>query len=600
MTTLAPTRHASTVLLLCCALGVVFAAACSADAQDNAAAGERDLAAKQQQLARRYERLELLAGRLAELSRGTQPQRAKLLREVVTRSRQDDLPGNFAKVVQLLEQERFSTALGSQEELHKQLKQLLDLMLQEDRDRQIESERKRIARYLKGVKKLIRQQRSIAARNEGGDSAEDLAEDQKQLSEQTGELGKEIAKSEGSNEDTQAQPGESGSPQQPGNMPGDNGEKSSSKGDQKSTDKGGDKSSDNGNPSQAAQAKEGQPKEGEPSEGQPSDGEPSESQPSEGEPSGGQSQEGKPSESEPSEGQSQQGSGESPPGEQPQQEQQPQKSPAQRAADNIQKAQQRQQQAEKKLKDAKREGALEDQRQAQRELETAKAELEKILRQLREEELQRTLVLLEARFRKMLEAEIEVYDETVRLDNSVDKAPRHEVEIAAGRLSRRQDQVVREADRALTLLREDGTSVAFPEALEQAREDMQSISLRLSDLKTSVLTQALEEDVIAALEDALAAIQKALEELREQQANQQQQQQQTGEPGEQPLVNQLAELRMIRALQSRVNKRTKSYDQIIEGEQAFEAELIEALQNLAERQERIFQATHDLHTGRNR
>ena len=293
-----------------------------------------------------------------------------------------------------------------------------------------------------------------------------------------------------------------------------------------------------------------------------------------------------------SEGQPQQSSGES-----SSREQQPQKSPAQRAADNIKKAQQRQQQAEQKLKEAKREGALEDQRQAQRELETAKAELEKILRQLREEELQRTLVLLEARFRKMLEAENEIYDETVRLDQSADKAPRHEVEIAAGRLSRRQDQVVREADRALTLLREDGTSVAFPEALQQAREDMQSISLRLSDLKTSVLTQSLEEDVIAALEEALAAIQQALAELREQQSNQQQQQ--GGEPGEQPLVDQLAELRMIRALQARVNKRTKSYDQLIEGEQAYETELIEALQSLSERQERIFQATHDLHTGRN-
>jgi membrane-associated HD superfamily phosphohydrolase len=232
-----------------------------------------------------------------------------------------------------------------------------------------------------------------------------------------------------------------------------------------------------------------------------------------------------------------------------------------------------------------------------RELEQAKAELEKILRQLREEEMERMLVLLEARLRKMLEAQNEVYDETIRLEESAGRVPVHELEIAAASLGRKEDQIVGEADRALVLMQEDGSSVAFPEALQQARTDMRTVANRLRRVKTDEVTQALEEDIIATLEETLAALQKALQELREQKASQQQQQQ--GSPGEQPLVDQLAELRMIRALQIRVNRRTEFYDGLIEGNHTAELELLEALRELAQRQERIFEATRDLHQGTN-
>jgi hypothetical protein len=205
------------------------------------------------------------------------------------------------------------------------------------------------------------------------------------------------------------------------------------------------------------------------------------------------------------------------------------------------------------------------------------------------------LVMLEARFRKMLDEQTQVYDETKKLEAAAGKAPAHEVEIATGRLSRKEGLIVREADRALVLLHEDGTSVAFPEAIEQARDDMQTISDRLRDVKVDMITQGLEEDVIAALEETLAAMQQALKDLREQKG----QQQQGGggsQPGEEPLVDRIAELRMIRSLQARVNSRTKQYGAMIEGEQALQADLIKGLEQLALRQQKIFQATHDLGT----
>ena len=71
------------------------------------------------------------------------------------------------------------------------------------------------------------------------------------------------------------------------------------------------------------------------------------------------------------------------------------------------------------------------------------------------------------------------------------------------------------------------------------------------------------------------------------------------------LVDVLAELKMIRALQMRVNSRTVRYSQRLEDSedpvgQAEDAELREFIENLALRQERIQEVTHDIVRGKNR
>jgi len=529
---------------------IVSACALAQEGQSGNPRRRNSLAESQQRLAEKYDRLELLVGRLAELSRATQPRRAKLLRELVAKSREQDVPGQFDKVIAALRKDRLATAVEGQGELQTELQRLLDLLLQEDRDRQIEAERKRIAKYLADLKRLIRLQRGIKARTEGGDDQTQLTEDQQRTAQATGKLSDQIQQTEGSRKSSDGKQGDS----QDDSKPND------------------------GKPS------DGKPSDGKPSDGKPSDGKPSDGRPTEG--SQGEQSSGQPSDS--SEGGSSGGD--------QSEENQPQK-PADRAAGRLQQAQQRMQQAIERLVEAKREAAADEQEQALRELEQAKAELERILRQLREEEMERMLVLLEARFRKMLAAQVAVYQQTKSLDAIQTHAKEHELEIAGGRLSRKQRLIVRDADRALILLREDGTSVAFPEAVEQAREDMQAVADRLAEVKLGAITQALEEDIIAALEETLAALQQALKELREQKARQQRG---GGEPGEQPLVDQLAELRMIRALQMRINRRTKRYGEMIEGQQALEAELLEALDHLADREERVFRATLDLHQGSNR
>ena len=559
-----------------------------------APAEEVDLATREARLAERFERLELLAERLAELSRSTQPRRAKVLRDLIARSREQNLDGSFDEIVAALNRESYSTALERQTAVHAELAKLLELLLEEDRDSQIESDRKRIGNYLKELKRIIRMQRGVKGRTDGGDDSDQLAEDQNQIAERAGQLGGKIAETEGSKENeggesSAGEPSEGESSESETSPDGDSSKKSSADGDESSEDAAQSKPSGDKPAGESSPGAEGEKS----SDG----GESGEQSPSEGAPSpGGESQPGgQPSQGQPSQGQPSQGGGQSgessPPSPQPPGDQN--QSPADRAVERIKRAQQRMQQAQEKLERSQREGAVEDQERAVQELEQAKAELERILRQLREEELERTLVLLEARFRKMLEAQIEVYEATKKLD-AAQAAPLHEREISAARLSRNEQQIVRDADRALILLREDGTSVAFPEAIEQARHDMQTIAGRLTRLQTSLITQGLEEDVIASLEETLAAMQRALQELREQQARGGQGQ--GGEPGEQPLVAKIAELRMIRALQSRVNQRTKRYGALVQGEMALDSDLREALDELAVRQQRIYQAAHDLDT----
>ena len=272
------------------------------------------------------------------------------------------------------------------------------------------------------------------------------------------------------------------------------------------------------------------------------------------------------------------------------------------ARKRIQAAEEKMRDAQRKLEEARRNDAREAQRAAEAELEKAIAELEEILRQLREEEIERMLAMLEARFRKMLEMQLRVYESTIRLDKTPEEQRTPAYDIQAARLSGDQRKIVVEADRAMLLLREEASSVAFPEAVDQMRDDMDQIANRLAAVKVGRLTQGLEEDVIAALEEMIESLQKAQQDAE--QRRQQQQQQQPMQPGDQPLVDELAELKMIKALQLRVNKRTQRYALLLENEddpvgQVTDSELGEFLRQLSEKQKRIFEVTRNIVLGKN-
>ncbi len=557
-------------------------------------AGEKaapSLTERQQQLAQRYKQLEAVLLRMAELS--DDPQRVALLRKAVAQSKEQLIGKQLIDIAELLERERLANALTEQGEVKQDLTKLLELLLSEDRGKKLDEEKARLQQWIRDISNLIKDQQGLQGETEGGGDCKGLGERQGELSLKTGKTSQEIAEAEAKKRAEEnpsaAEPKPAEENVQPKESDPKEGESKEGEGKEgEGKDGEGKDGEGKEGESKEGESKEGESKEGEPSEGQPSEGQPSEGQPSEGQPSEGQPSEGQPSQGQPSQGR---------PTEQPPQE------PQNPTEQKLKSAQQRMEAAKKKLEEAERKAAIEKQNEAIRELRAAKAELEKILQQLREEEMQRTMALLEQRFRKMLAAQINIFEATERLD-SVPTADRtRNDEIEAGRQSRLEMELADEARKALELLRQDGTAVAFPEAVRQLIEDMDQTAAWLGEAKVGELTQALEQDIIASLGEMIAALEKAQKELEEENKEKKPQPPgDGGEPGEPPLVDNLAELKMIRSLQMWVNKRTQLYRLKLEGEPtpAELADLQDGLQKLSGRQDRIFRTTRDIAEGKNK
>lgn len=263
----------------------------------------------------------------------------------------------------------------------------------------------------------------------------------------------------------------------------------------------------------------------------------------------------------------------------------------------VQDANQYQRQAEDDLKKEDKNDASKKQSQAIAKLEEARRKLEEILRQLREEEIERLLAKLEQRCRFMLAIQIEVYDGTVRVDKAIgtnpDKKASRAEEQKALQLSDREEVIVVEANKAIGILEAEGSAVAFPQMFEQVRDDAKNVARRLGKADVGTVTQVIEQDIIAALKEMIEALKKAQQDLKSQG------QSQPGQPQNQKLIDLLAELKMIRAMQVRVNSRTKVYAQRYPGEQAEEPDIQKELNELAQRQLKIYDATNNIAKGKN-
>jgi hypothetical protein len=532
------------------------------------------LAVEQGRVADKYARLEKLMIRMSEIEAATNPQRAALLRRAVRQSSERLTRQHLNTITQFLAPPaKLKRALDEQEQVLEDMNSLLQLLLSENRPDRLKDEKARIAEYIKEVDRLIRLQRSVQGRTEGGEDAKRLAQDQAKVSDRTGELAQKIRENE------EGQTGE---------------EKPSAA--EKSPD---ETNRDNEKPAGSKPGSESPPSPGKPGrQEQPRD---SSQQPSPQPPQGkpGESQQQKPA-GQPQQGRPPQG-GQSP-SKPPTPEKPGEENPARQ---RLEAAQQRMRDAQKKLEEAQRNEAVEEQEEARRELEKAKAELEEILRQLRDEEVGRTLAMLEARFRRMLEMQLRVYESTQRLDKIPAEQRGREVDIQASQLSFEENKLVVEADKALLLLREEGSSVAFPETIEQMRDDMVQVADLLAASKTGVVTQGYEEDIIASLEEMIEALQQAQEDLEEKKEKNKQKPQRKVSPEDMPLVSQLAEIKMIRSLQMRVNTRTQRYARMLENVddpigQAEDEDLIMALERLAEKQQRIHRVTRDIVLGKNK
>ena len=534
---------------------------------------------KQEALSSRYARFEKLLLQMAEYLGRTDPDRAELLMRALTRSREERISTRMDGIVEILKQEDFDEnfleILEGQELLIGDLRNILELLQSEDRRSELEEETARIKGLLKDVNKLIGDQKIARATAARAGKPSDGIKSQERVAGKT----KDVLDRAKAADAKKAGGDEKSGEEKDGQPPGDEEDpKDANAGDPKSGDpKAGDP--------KAGDPKAGDPKSGEPKAGDPKAGEPKAGDPKAGEP---QDSQGQPQSGDPQSGQPQQGQ---PQGDQ-QQQQQNAKTPGR---EELEKAQKAMEQAIEQLKKEQKDGSAQQQDQALQNLMAAKEKLEEKLKQLREEERELMLAKLEARFQKMLAMQIVINSSTATLGEKEQKQWIDGDFTRARELGQLENEVGIEASKTLTILKEEGTSVSFPLAVEDMREDILTVAQRLENGNAGELTQEIQRDIVEALQEMAAALQKEMEKSDDKK-NQQQQQQQSPQnaDGDPVLVELIAELKMLRTLQKRINRRTRQIGREIDGDQAQNEDLLKQLNRLAERQERIRQTAIDI------
>lgn len=554
-----------------------------------------DLSLRQDRLASRYAELDKLLLKMAEFEGANNPRRAALLKQAATQSAENLTKAKLVQIARLLNGQQLKRAIDSQTEVQSDIKLLLTLLQSENENANRKSEQDKIKEFIKEFKRMERMQAGLRARTEQSDDPKSLSKEQSGLTDQADKLKQEIAEHEGMSAEEQA-PSEN-SKEGGEKKPGDDSDKPKPEASDKNPDQKGEK----------PETPEGEQKGAEPSKGeeksQPNQGD-EKTPPSQTPPPGGEQKSDPSKENKPGQGgkeapmPGEEGSQEAPPEEKQEGEQQ--KSPVQK---RIEAAQKRMQEAKKRLEEAKREEAVKEQQKAEEELKKAVAELEEILRQLREEEIEQTLADLATRFRKMLEMQLKVNESTLQLTKiPADKRGR-EVDLQSTRLSADEQKIMHEAEKALTLLGDEGSSTAFPATVEQLVQDMQQIVERLATVKIDSITVGIQEETVETLEQLIAALEQEQKEREKKKQEEQESPAPEQQPGEDPLIDRIAELKMIKSLQVKINQRTQRFSKLLTDPndpvgQANSADLESAILQLSKREADVFRVTRDIVVGR--
>ena len=126
---------------------------------------------------------------------------------------------------------------------------------------------------------------------------------------------------------------------------------------------------------------------------------------------------------------------------------------------------------------------------------------------------------------------------------------------------------------------------------------------RVTDHRIGFTLYSLDRFMEGHLDEMIDALQKAQQDPEEMPPSDGQPPP-PGPPQDQPLVDAIAELKMIRALQVRVNSRTDRYSKLLDDVddpvgQADDAEVADALRRLGEREQKIHRITRDIVLGKN-
>jgi hypothetical protein len=377
-----------------------------------------------------------------------------------------------------------------------------------------------------------------------------------------------------------------------------------------------------GDENKPGEAKEGQPGEGQPGEGKKGDAAKGQSD-SKGKGDGkseskaGQGKSGSDGQSAKGNGQGQgqgQGQGSAKGGGQQANPSDPKQQPPTDLPDHkkILEGQAKEEDAEDQIGKKDPDKAKDDVNDANKKFREVLKKWEELLKQLREEEIERILAALQAQCEKMRMMQIQVRDGTVAIDKALqaytDKKEARAENQRWLELADDEKEIVKLADRAITILQEEGTAVAFPEVFMQIRLDMMNVTGRLLETDVGTVTVTIENDIIATLTDMIEALKKARQDNGKPPPPGQ-----GGGQNKQKLIDRLAELKMLRALEMRVYTRTDVYSKEYKGEQApspvtapspeekKKAEKLQSdLKELAQRQRKIYEIADNIYKEKNK
>lgn len=537
----------------------------------------RDLRDGELAISGRYARFERMLSQMADVLGRQDPERADLLRRAIGKGREDQVKENIEKTIELLSKGELGTATEKQQDVVSSLESLLKLLQSEDRRSSVERERERLNELLKDVRGVLAEQKSARAATQNSEAPSNAAPGQQRALSET----EKLLESMKEHDDQEAKPDEQG----------DASETESSE-NKEGKSKEGDASKDAKDPKQSKESSEGK---SEKSSEDPESPESKEGKSTDGKSEQGKSEQGKGKKSEnqgtPSEGKDKSGkkTGQKS-GQQKSEQKEPRQTPGREQLEN---AEEQMEKALENLKEQEREKALENEDAAIEELHEAAARLEETLKQLREEEKEMLLASLEARLQRMLVAETQIREGTITLAATPQKDWLDQYYGRCQELAQQQSELTLQCSQTVSLLREDGTSVAILLAVEDVEADMGSVSGWLQESKVGELTQSVQSDIIESLKQLIETTQKEMQEMKEEQ--QQQQQQQQSSEQKQGLVELMAEIRMLRNLQLQVNRRTKQVDGLL---QKAATDDLPALQKqvheLSLRQHRLTQSAREL------
>jgi hypothetical protein len=251
--------------------------------------------------------------------------------------------------------------------------------------------------------------------------------------------------------------------------------------------------------------------------------------------------------------------------------------------------------------------ASRQQGKAIKDLEEALQEIEERLAQLREETQIEKLARLEARFAEMLAIQQQLTAQTLALDkkrgDNNGTLSRSDRNAARGigdderrmlpvinpetKVSEKPVGLAGRAQQALDIIIDDGTSVVFPDVVEQVRDDLITVgNLLADDVRIDQYTLTLQKEIETTLEELIEALKQA-------------QKQKEGEGGgggggggEPPLLPNSAELKLLRSAQLRINRRTVAVETTRpQGGGELEPVMKNELKTVADRQAEIAEMT---------